>query len=163
MNRLVFPAVVLGVIIGLFLFLSILVDSTISGSTVSEFKKGKVEEKIVTKIIDGDTIIVQGGEKVRLLGIDCDERGKPCYTKAKQYIEELLLNKKVKLEAGIEDKDRYYRSLRFIFLNNENINERLVREGYCVARFEGNQINYQTEIKKAEEYAIKNKVGCKWS
>ncbi len=124
--------------------------------------KDKVEEKIVTKIIDGDTIIVQGGETIRLLGVDCDERGKECYNEAKEYVESELLGRKVKLEKIEEDKDRYGRSLRYIILNNSNLNIQLISEGYCIARIE-NIDNYKEEIISAENFAILNKVGCKWS
>jgi len=40
-------------------------------------------EAVVTKIIDGDTIVIQGGQHLRLLGIDADESGYPCYEPAK--------------------------------------------------------------------------------
>ncbi|HRZ85813.1 MAG TPA: thermonuclease family protein [Candidatus Paceibacterota bacterium] len=119
------------------------------------------EEKIVTKIIDGDTVIIEGGESVRLLGIDCDEKGKKCYNIAKKRIEELLLGKKVILERDIENKDQYGRYLRYIILDNENIDAKMVKEGYCVARFQGDS-KYKTEIQNAESYAISNKIGCKW-
>ena len=121
------------------------------------------EEKIVTKIIDGDTVIVEGGETIRFLGIDCDEKGRECYDDAKNRIDELLLNNRVTLEKENEDKDRYGRSLRYIFLNNENINLKMVKEGYCVARFENQDSKYKTDIQEAERYAISNKIGCKWS
>ena len=119
------------------------------------------ESKIVTKIIDGDTIIVQGGETIRLLGIDCDERGKACYTPAKNRIEEVLLNQVVILESENDDKDRYGRSLRWIFFENKNFNAQLVEEGYCVARFPEDS-KYQEEVSNVEEKAINNKIGCKW-
>ena len=116
----------------------------------------------MTKIIDGDTVIVEGGETIRFLGIDCDEKGRECYDDAKKRIDELLLNNKVSLEKESEDKDRYGRSLRYIFLNNENINIKMVKEGYCVARFENKDSKYKTDIQEAERYAISNKIGCKW-
>ncbi len=122
----------------------------------------KKEEKIVTKIIDGDTIIVQGGERVRFLGIDCDERGKECYGEAKQFLEEDLLNKKVYLEKGKEDKGFYGRSLRYVFLDGKNVNLELVEKGYCVARFEDEDSKYKNKIIRAEERAIRNNIGCKW-
>jgi micrococcal nuclease len=128
---------------------------------VSESGVDLREEKIVTKIIDGDTIIVQGGETIRLLGFDCDERGKSCYMGAKERIEELILGKSVILESENEDKDIYGRSLRYVFLDGENIDELMVREGYCVARFPEDS-KYKKEIVEAEEFAILNKVGCKW-
>jgi len=119
------------------------------------------EEKIVTKIIDGDTIIVQGGETIRLLGFDCDERGRACYSSAKARIDELILGKLVVLEMESEDKDIYGRSLRYVFLEGENIDEIMVREGYCVARFPQDS-KYKKDIVEAEEFAIVNEIGCKW-
>ncbi|MEO0118550.1 MAG: hypothetical protein ABIK66_05455, partial [candidate division WOR-3 bacterium] len=65
--------------------------------------------KLVTKVIDGDTFLIEGGYSVRLLGIDVDEKGYPCYNAAKSRLEELILNKKVKLEKGVEDFDQYCR------------------------------------------------------
>ncbi|MCX6719953.1 MAG: DUF5667 domain-containing protein [Candidatus Staskawiczbacteria bacterium] len=43
---------------------------------------GASENTIVTKVIDGDTIVVEGGFHVRLLGMDADEKGYPCYEPA---------------------------------------------------------------------------------
>src|SRR3989344_2551367 len=79
----------------------------------------QTKEKIVTKIIDGDTIIVEGGETIRLLGIDTDEKSHKCYNEAKNRLEEILLNKKINLE--ITGKDPYGRYLAYVKLNEENI------------------------------------------
>jgi len=116
---------------------------------------------IVTKIIDGDTVIVEG-ENVRLLGIDTDERGYPCYTPAKERLEELILNKEVRLEKDQTNKDQYQRYLRYIFLNNENINLKMVGEGFAVARFYPEDVKYKNEIINAETQARENNKGCKW-
>lgn len=118
--------------------------------------------KIVTKIIDGDTVIADG-ESIRLLGIDADERGYPCYTSAKQRIEQLILGKEVYLEADAEDKDQYERYLRYIFLNDTNVNLQLVQEGFAVARFSPDNTKYKTEILDAEQAARTNSTGCKWN
>ena len=119
-------------------------------------------EKLVTKIIDGDTFVIDGGYSVRILSIDADERGYPCYQEAKDRLEELILNKEVKLEMGVEDVDQYCRYLRYVFLNDENIGLELVKEGLAVARFYSD-FKYQEEITEAEEQARENKIGCKWS
>ena len=159
-KKLLFRTLVLLVLIILLSTIGILTDISINNI----FSNSKTEQKIVTKIIDGDTVIVEGGETVRLLGMDCDEKGKKCFTVAKNRIEELLLGKSVVLESGNEDKDQYDRSLRYIFLNEKNINVQMVEEGFCVARFVGGENDkYKTEIQSAESNAIKNKVGCKWS
>ncbi len=121
-----------------------------------------LEEKYVGKVIDGDTVIVDG-ESIRLLGMDTDERGYPCFNVAKKRIEELILGKKVVLEKDVEDKDQYDRYLRYIFLNGKNINLQMVEEGLAVSRFSPKNQKYKNEILEAEANARDNKVGCKWS
>ena len=71
-----------------------------SGKVVSNSED--LEKGFVTKIIDGDTIIV-GGESSRLVGFDSDERGGKCYKEAKESMEELALNKEVLLERDVKD------------------------------------------------------------
>jgi len=117
---------------------------------------------IVTKVLDGDTIIVSGGEHVRLLGIDADEKGYPCYDAGRLRLEELILGKTVALETDGEDLDQYGRQLRYIFSNGENINQKMIAEGLAIARFYPENRKYKTEIAAAESEAIKNKTGCKW-
>ena len=119
--------------------------------------------KLATKIIDGDTFIIEGGASVRILGIDADERGYPCYDAAKNRLEELILNKEVKLEKGTEDLDQYCRYLRYIFLDDRNISLELVKEGLAVARFSPEDVKYREEITQAEKEAKESKIGCKWS
>jgi micrococcal nuclease len=117
--------------------------------------------KTVTKVIDGDTVIAEG-ESVRLLGIDADERGYPCYKEAKKRLEELILNKEVYLERNVVNKDQYGRYLRYIFLNGQNINLELVKEGLAIARFSPENVKYKEEIIAAEKDAREKGIGCKW-
>ena len=119
--------------------------------------------KIATKIIDGDTFLIEGGYSVRILGIDADERGYPCYEEAKNRLEELILNKKVKLEQGEENLDRYCRYLRYIFFDNQNVSLELVKSGLAVSLFFPENVKYREEITQAEKTAKENKIGCKWS
>lgn len=120
-------------------------------------------EKMVTKIIDGDTFLIEGGYSVRILGIDTDERGYPCYEVAKDRLEELILNKEVKLERGEENLDKYCRYLRHIILNNQNIGLELVKQGLAVTYFFSENVKYRDEIIQAEKIAREKKTGCKWS
>jgi micrococcal nuclease len=124
---------------------------------------GASENTIVTKVIDGDTVVVEGGWHVRLLGMDADEKGYPCYDAAKTRLEDLVLSKQVVLEKDISDVDQYGRCLRYIFLGNTNIDLQLVQEGLAVARFYSPDVKYRAAITDAESYAQENKVGCKWS
>lgn len=118
-------------------------------------------EHVVTKVIDGNTIIVEG-ENVRLLGIDTDEKSYPCFNKAKERLEELILGKNVVLEKDKTDKDQYKRYLRYIFIDEKNINLQIVEEGLAIARFYPEDVKYKSEIVGAESKARNEKIGCKW-
>ena len=125
----------------------------------------KIEDgavRMVTKIIDGDTVLIEGGYSVRILGIDADERGNPCYESAKERLEELVLNKEVILELGKDDLDQWCRYLRYLFVDDVNIGLEMVEEGYAVARASTEGSKYQSEIALVEKNAIDNKIGCKW-
>ncbi len=130
-----------------------------TGSAVKEMKKNVEGPKLVTKIIDGDTIIVEGNT-VRLLGIDADEKGYPCYDAAKAELERLILGREVYLEYFDEEKDSYGRHLRYVILDGENINVKMVREGFVLARV--SEDYYKELILSAEQFARENGLGCKW-
>ena len=124
---------------------------------------GASDNTIVTKVIDGDTVVVEGGYHIRLLGMDADEKGYPCYDPARIRLEDLILSKQVRLEKDKTDLDQYGRCLRYIFLGNTNIDVQLVMEGLAIARFYEPDVKYKAEITDAESYAQQNKIGCKWS
>jgi endonuclease YncB( thermonuclease family) len=123
---------------------------------------GADENTIVTKVIDGDTVVVEGGYHIRLLGMDADEKGYPCYDSAKTRLENLVLGKQVELEKDKTDLDQYGRCLRYIFLGDENIDVRLVKEGLAIARFYEPDVKYKSEISVAEKQAQTLRIGCKW-
>jgi len=170
-NKIIITIILAALIIASSIFFSIRLTGNIVdteyNSELSSTNNDNNEENdligmhIVTKIIDGDTIIVEG-KNVRLLGIDTDESGYPCYTTAKERLEELVLNKEVILEKDQTNKDQYQRYLRYIFLDNNNINLKLVEEGLAIARFYPEDIKYKEKIIEAETQARENKKGCKW-
>lgn len=123
---------------------------------------GASQNTIVTKVIDGDTVVVQGGFHVRLLGIDADEKNYPCYDAARLRLEQLVLGKPVQLQKDATDIDQYGRCLRMVYAQGQNIGVQLAQEGLAVARFYPPDVQYQHEVAKAEATAIENKVGCKW-
>ncbi len=122
----------------------------------------KTESALVTQIIDGDTIAIEGGARVRLLGIDTPEKGDFYYNEAKQYLENRILMKEVELEKDIEDKDMYDRLLRYIWINDSLVNLELAEKGYGLAYFYNDQEKYKDLIAEAEQEAIEKKIGL-WS
>ena len=164
-NRIFWAILVGALVIGGAVYFSQKEKSKISISPTSSLPAQclALEKAIATKIIDGDTIIVEGGYSVRILGIDADESGYPCYNEAKKRLEELILNKEVKLEKDITDVDQYKRCLRYVFLGEQNIGLELVKEGLAIARFYEPDVRYKEGISLAEKTAIENKIGCKWA
>ncbi len=156
-NKTFFATILAALIIGGFIFLSFSLYSDSTGYIITGIN-GKT---LVTKVLDGDTVIIEGGHSVRLLGIDADEKGYQCYSSAKKRLEELVLNKEVYLE--VDGEDQYKRYLGYLVLDGENINLKLVREGFAIARFSPEDIKYKEEIIGAEKQAKENGIGCKWA
>jgi micrococcal nuclease len=116
--------------------------------------------KMVTRVIDGDTIVVEGGQRIRLLGIDTQEEGEKCYEPAKKRLEELILKRRVEITGNTYD--RYGRRLCYVFINGSLVNEKLVREGLAVAFFYDEGKKYRNIIQRAEKAAIEKGIGCEW-
>ncbi|MBU7046186.1 MAG: thermonuclease family protein [Theionarchaea archaeon] len=100
---------------------------------------------ICTAVIDGDTFILETGETVRLIGIDAPELSQPGGEESRKYLARLILNKGVTLKRGYEDRDKYNRLLRFVYLCNLCVNEEMIRQGYAETR-------YSTENSIRERY-----------
>ena len=100
---------------------------------LSKFHKTdcKVEESaICTKVVDGDTIYLDNGEKVRFVGVNTPERGVEGYIASKNFVQKLCLNKKVGIDVDdAKHTDRYGRTLGVVIVNGKNVNEMLLKEG----------------------------------
>ena len=88
-----------------------------------------------TSVIDGDTIRLENGETVRLIGIDAPELSQPGGELSRQYLAHLVLGKRISLDKGYEDKDKYNRLLRFVYIGTTCVNEEMIRQGYAEARY----------------------------
>ena len=64
------------------------------------------EEARVVRVIDGDTLELQDGRIVRLLGVNAPERDESYYLESKERLIELVFGKKVFLEYDTEVKKR---------------------------------------------------------
>jgi micrococcal nuclease len=128
-----------------------------------EQNQSEYQRVLVTQVVDGDTITVEGGLQVRLIGIDAPERAEECYTEAREYLKSMILYKEVDLEKDITDKDQYGRSLRYVWLGNKLVNAEIVRAGVAIAKQYDPDTTYQHIIADAEQAAIEKQVGCLWS
>ena len=87
------------------------------------------------EIIDGDTFRLANGDTVRLIGIDAPELSQPGGVISREYLAYLILGNPITLERGTEDRDKYNRLLRFVYINDLCINEEMIRQGYAEARY----------------------------
>jgi micrococcal nuclease len=117
------------------------------------------ETVAVIEVIDGDTIVVEGGYHVRYIGIDSPEIDEYYYVEAKQMNAELLDGKKVRLEKDITDKDKYGRLLRYVYVDDVFVNAEMVRQGCAWAMVYPPDIKYLVYLESMEKEARQLKRG----
>tara|TARA_B110000908_G_scaffold130516_1_gene153484 strand:+ start:269 stop:742 length:474 start_codon:yes stop_codon:yes gene_type:complete len=111
--------------------------------------QAEIIEGLVVKIADGDTLTLLTGSnekiKVRLAGIDTPERKQPFGSEAKQALSKLVFQKKALIE--VETKDRYGRTVGIVFVDGQNINYELVRQGmaWVYRKYTNDEILYELE------------------
>ncbi len=94
------------------------------------FAKDVTLHGFVRWVVDGDTVILEGGETVRYVGIDTPEKGEPFYKEARRRNIELVKGKAITLVVCAEDpKDKYGRTLGWVWVGAVSVNEVLLKEG----------------------------------
>jgi micrococcal nuclease len=122
------------------------------------------EDILVTRAVDGDTLKLESGERVRLIGIDTPEMheseklyrdskrsGQDIATiqslgrKAYKFTRELVEGKRVRLEFDVEKNDKYKRLLAYVYLKDGTfVNAEIVKQGY------GSLMTYPPNVKHVE-------------
>lgn len=93
---------------------------------------------VVARVIDGDTIELAGGERVRYLLVDAPEtsaaREQECFgAEARDFNRALVENRSVQLRYEHPCGDHFGRLLAFVFVDGQSVSELLVQRGYaCV-------------------------------
>ncbi|HEX2192720.1 MAG TPA: thermonuclease family protein [Acidimicrobiales bacterium] len=94
----------------------------------------------VERVVDGDTLVVTGGHRVRLIGVDTPETKDPrkpvqCFGReAAAYVAALLGDgADVRLVGDVEERDAYGRTLAYVYRLADGlfVNAELVRQGYA--------------------------------
>lgn len=124
---------------------------------VEEFPEGEVP-CTVSRVIDGDTFsCVQGGRRVRLLGIDAPESGQWMGPLATDMARALMpIGTRMRLVLGARSTDEFGRTLAWAYVESSNlfVNEQMVILGYADLfvnssdrRFEG---SFQAHLAEAQ-------------
>lgn len=168
MNRKWFFVYILlvGLLLGIGIYL-LKIDKTRLNQTPLSIQKvasDSAEFATVKRVIDGDTIELNDGRKVRYIGIDTPElhhptKGVQCFGKeAMEKNKKLVEGKTIKMKKDISETDRYKRLLRYIWVGDTFVNEYLAREGYAFqSTFPPDVANTELFRQAAEDARIKNK------
>jgi micrococcal nuclease len=120
---------------------------------------------ICARVIDGDTIVLSNGEKVRLIGVDTPKTKHPkkpveYYGKeATAFTKKMVGGKVVKLKYDVQRRDKYGRLLAYVYLMNGTfLNAEIIKQGYghAYTRF---PFKYMEQFKQYEKEARENKRG----
>lgn len=133
----------------------------------------------VKKVVDGDTVVLSTGEKVRLIGIDApearhNEKLKRDMEKTKkdadtiialgkrstQFTRSLVEGKRVRLEFDVERRDRYGRLLAYLYTEDGVfVNAEILKEGYAMVMTVPPNVKYKDFFAELQKKARENKLG----
>lgn len=123
----------------------------------------------VKNVYDGDTIILENGDRVRLLGINTPEiegrfrQDEPGGIAAKEWLQDQLKDGKVFLEYDKEKQDHYQRSLAHLHLpDGKHLNVGLVENGLAAVSIIPPNLRHSKTLVRAQQQAEKAGLGI-WS
>lgn len=146
-------------------------NATVAGSAAYRGELAKV-----LRVIDGDTVELANGDRVRYIGMDTPEVVDPrkpvqCFgAEAARRNKELVEGKSVRLEKDLSECDKYGRLLRYVYIEDglpaeasakagTFVNLELVKEGYAAASTFPPDVKYMAEFAAAEKEARRTKRG----
>ncbi len=111
---------------------------------------------LVIEVIDGDTITIAGGYRVRYIGIDTPEIYPDLEAfgiEAWQANRKLVEGKEVRLEKDVSETDKYGRLLRYVWVDDILVEAELVRQGLARAKAYPPDTKYQDYLEQMEAEA----------
>jgi len=121
---------------------------------------------VVETVVDGDTLVIENGIRIRLLGIDAPESVECFGEESKKELARLVLGQEILLEKDQTAKDNYDRLLRYVVLRSENpevddvfVNNELVKGGYAENAYVKPNRRYLAQLQASEREAQEAGVG----
>jgi micrococcal nuclease len=113
---------------------------------------------VVQRVVDGDTIALVDGTRVRLVQIDTPEKGDECYGNEASDITRRLLppgtHVRIEQDPALDQVDRFGRKLAYVWKGDQDINLRLIEEGAAgVWFFDGSRGRHADELLRAADRA----------
>ena len=127
-------------------------------------------EGVVQRVIDGDTIELDNGMRVRYIGVDTPElrrringqwtyRPQRLAEEAREFNQRLVEGKRVRLEYDEEHIDRYQRELAYIYVGDLFVNAELIRSGYARVVLHPPNLKYSTLFLRLQQEAKNQQKG----
>ena len=117
-------------------------------------------------VVDGDTVVLVDGQKVRYIGINApevahnDQTAEPYGEAAKRFNALLVNRKKVRLELDKERFDRFHRLLAYVFLENGTfVNAEIISNGYAYLLKKRPNLKYDSILLQSQRSAMSAKKG----
>ena len=131
--------------------------------SISKDYRYKVQVK---RVVDGDTIVLENGDRVRLLGLNTPEiesryrQSEEGGQLAKDWLQNKLKQGTVFIEYDQQKKDKYDRLLAHLFLaDGSHLNQQLIQQGLAILSLIPPNLRYADELIKAGQEAESNKRG----
>jgi len=160
----------------LLLFLTALL---ITGCQASSGRDYAYSDILVTRAVDGDTLVLENKERVRLIGIDTPEmhESNKLYRDAQrsgqevevikqlgrqsyEFTKKLVEGKRVRLEFDVDRYDKYKRILAYVYLEDGTfVNAKIVEEGYASLMTYPPNVKYADLFLKLYRQARQNQRG----
>ncbi|MGH8914094.1 MAG: thermonuclease family protein [Acidimicrobiia bacterium] len=131
-----------------------------SGSTDASLAPERLESSLVTRVNDGDSIVVDvAGEEVevRLVGINSPESDECFYQEAADHLSDLIEGNTVEVE--VTGTDQFGRTLGHVWLDDSSLSFEQVAAGLAIATSPGEGETRSDELMAAEEKAFSDQVG----
>lgn len=107
----------------------------------------------ISRVVDGDTVELADGRRVRYIGINTPERDQPFYQEATALNRELVEGKSVRLEFDVAPMDQYGRLLAYVWIGEMMANMEIVSRGYANVFTVPPNVRYEAEFRAAERDA----------
>jgi micrococcal nuclease len=113
----------------------------------------------VKEVIDGDTIVLAEGRRIRLIGINTPEQDMYFFEEAKDALGIMISDREITLEKDISEMDKYGRLLRYIYTKELFINLEMIKRGFASCYTYPPDVKYSEEFARAERYAREKGMG----
>lgn len=117
------------------------------------------ERVTISKVLDHSTIVTSRNEKITLIGVDKPPTGAFTVRDAREHLSDIVLRKEVMLIADPNISDPKGSRARYVYLNGDLVNQRLISEGFAGVRHDGSFTKLDAFL-EAETVARRMRIGA---